>query len=128
MIKVLGVCLGNGTLEEENGRPRITAVEKCLNSWRSRSLSYYGKVLIVNALALSRVWYVASLLPMPDWVSSELNTLVFPFFLLANVTWLPEMWSVTLLVKEDLALCPSDTRRRRSGSDVTLRLLMRGPT
>ena len=65
---------------------------------------------------------------MPDWVSSELNTLVFSFYLLANVTWLPEMWSVTLLVKEDLALCPSDTRRRRSGSDVTLRLRMRGPT
>ena len=122
MIKVLGVCLGNGTLEEENGRPRITAVEKCLNSWRSRSISYHGKVLIVNALALSRVWYVASLLPMPVWVSSELNTLVF------SLTWLPEMWSVTLLVKEDLALCPSDTRRRRNGSDVTLRLRMRGPT
>ena len=122
MIKVLGVCLCNSTLEEENGRPRITAVEKCLNSWRSRSLSYYGKVFIVNALALSRVWYVASLLPMPVWVSSELNTLVF------SLTWLPEMWSVTLLVKEDLALCPSDTRRSRSGSDVTLRLRMRGPT
>ena len=65
---------------------------------------------------------------MPDWVSCELNTLVFSFYLLANVTWLPEMWSVTLLVKEDLALCPSDTGRRRSGSDVTLRLRMRGPT
>ena len=65
---------------------------------------------------------------MPDWVSSELNTLVFSFYLLANVTWLPEMWSVTLLVKEDLALCPSDTERWRSGSDVTLRLRMRGPT
>ena len=31
-IKVLGVYLGNGNLEEENWRPRINAVEKCLNS------------------------------------------------------------------------------------------------
>ena len=58
----------------------ITAVDKCLNSWRGRPLSYYGKALIANALALSRVWYVASLIPMPDWVSSELNTFVFSFF------------------------------------------------
>ena len=38
-IKLLGVYLGNGNLEEEkNWRPRIKAVEKCLNSWHSRSL------------------------------------------------------------------------------------------
>ena len=72
--------LGNGNLEEENWQPRINAVEKCLNSWRGRSLSYSGKALIVNALALSRVWYMASLVPKPDWVASELNTLVFSFF------------------------------------------------
>ena len=77
-IKVLGVYLvGNGNLEEENWRPRINTVEKCLNSWRGRSLSYSGKALIVNALDLSRVWYIASLISMPDWVTSQLNTLFF---------------------------------------------------
>ena len=80
IIKVLGVYLGNGNLEEENWLPGINAVEKCLNSWRSRSLSYSGKALIVNALALSRVWHIASLISMPDWVASKLNTLVFSFF------------------------------------------------
>ena len=79
-IIVLGVYLGNGNLEEENWRPRISAVEKCLNCWRGRSLSYAGKALIVNTLALSRVWYLASLIPMPDWVVAELNHLVFSFF------------------------------------------------
>jgi len=34
----------------------------------------------MNALALSRVWYVASLIPMPSWVLNELNSLVFNFF------------------------------------------------
>ena len=79
-IKVLGVYLGNSKLEEENWRPGINAVEKCLNSWPGRSLSYSGKALIVNALALSRVWYIGSLISMPDLVASELNTLVFSFF------------------------------------------------
>ena len=37
-LKVVGVYLGNDNLEEENWRPRINAFEKCLNSWRVRSL------------------------------------------------------------------------------------------
>ena len=79
-IKVLGVYLGNGNLEKETWRPRVNAVEKCLNSWRGQSLSYSGKALIVNALALSRVWYIPPLISMPDWVASELHTLDFSFF------------------------------------------------
>ena len=77
---MLGIFLGPGNLEEENWRPRITAVENALNSWRQRSLSYRGKALVINALALSRVWYVASLIHVPRWVGAELNTLIFKFF------------------------------------------------
>ena len=35
---------------------------------------------MINALALSRVWYVASLVHMPPWALKELNTLAFNFF------------------------------------------------
>ena len=61
-------------------RPRIEAVGKCLASWRSRSLSFQGKALVTNALALSRLWYVASLVHLPDLLLAELNSLVFRFF------------------------------------------------
>ena len=79
-IKVLGVFLGPGNVEEANWRPRITAVENVLNSWRQRSLSFRGKALVINALVLSRVWYVASLVHVPRWVSAEINSLIFNFF------------------------------------------------
>lgn len=79
-LKVLGVFLGPGDLEEDNWRPRITAVENVLASWKQRILSYRGRALVINALALSRVWYVASLVHMPTWVLSELCKLVFNFF------------------------------------------------
>lgn len=35
---------------------------------------------MINALALSHVWYVASLICMPPWVFGELLRLVFSFF------------------------------------------------
>ena len=79
-IKVLGVFIGNGDLVEANWRPRISAVEKCLFSWRSRSLSFGGKALVVNSLALSRICYIASLVYMPHSILAELESLVFKFF------------------------------------------------
>ena len=79
-LKVLGVFIGNDDVDTANWRPRIEAVENCLSSWRSRSLSYGGKALVVNALALSRIWYVASLVHMPSWVLAELNSAIFKFF------------------------------------------------
>lgn len=69
-----------GDLDESNWRLCIDAVEHCLNSWRSHQLSYGDKPLIINALDLSRVWYVTSLVPMPLQVLDELNALVFKFF------------------------------------------------
>ena len=61
-IKILGVFVGVGDLDSNNWRPHIEAGDHVLKSWRSRSLSFRGKALVINALALSRVWYVASLI------------------------------------------------------------------
>ena len=60
-LKILGIYVGLGNLEEDNWGPRICAVEKTLLSWPQRSLSFRGKALVINAFALSRIWYVASL-------------------------------------------------------------------
>ena len=46
-IQVLGVFLGPPNLEEDNWRPRLSAVENVL--------SLRGKALVINALALSRI-------------------------------------------------------------------------
>ena len=79
-LKILEVFLGLGNLDEDNWHPRIDAVDCVLKSWHSRVLSFRGKSLVINALALSRVWYVASLIHMPAWVLYELSSLAFSFF------------------------------------------------
>ena len=39
-IKVLGVFIGSGNLDDNNWRPRIDAVENVLSSWARHTLSY----------------------------------------------------------------------------------------
>ena len=63
-LKSLGVYLGPANLEEVIWRPRISAVENVLRSWRQRHVFFRGRSLIIGALALARVWYVASLIHM----------------------------------------------------------------
>ena len=79
-LKVLGIFVGPRDLECANWRPRLDAVTNVLSSWRQRTLSYGGRALVVNTLALSRFWYVASLIPVPDWVYAELLKLILNFF------------------------------------------------
>ena len=79
-IKVLGVFLGPGNLDDVNWKPRIATVENTLSSWRQRILSFCGRALVINALALSQVWYATSLIHMPPWVLGELLRLLFSFF------------------------------------------------
>ena len=58
----------------------LCSIENTLASWKGHSLSYRGRTLVINALALSRVWYVASLVHTPPWVSSDLCKLAFDLF------------------------------------------------
>ena len=78
-IKVLGVYVGPGDLEEANWRPRIAAVENVLASWTQRALSFRGRALVIGSLALSRIWYVASFIHMPLWVHADLARFSFWF-------------------------------------------------
>ena len=54
-IKVLGIFIGFGDLDVANWNPCIDAVSKCLTSWRMHSLSYSGRAIVANALALAHL-------------------------------------------------------------------------
>ena len=79
-IKVLSVFLGPGNLDDDNWKPGIAAVENSLSSWRQCILSFRGRALVINVLALSLVSYLAYLIHMPPFVLGELLRLVFSFF------------------------------------------------
>ena len=78
-MKILGVFFGTVPVVEDNWQPKINKLEKSLNLWKSRSLSFVGKSLIVNVLGLSKFFYLGKVLVIPSWVVSRVNNLIWPF-------------------------------------------------
>ena len=76
-----GVWFSNGlvNVDPDNWLPRIFKLESHINLWKCRSLSFVGKVLVINILRASKFWFLAKVLPTPEWVVSRLKKLVFPF-------------------------------------------------
>jgi hypothetical protein len=78
-IKVLGITVGNLDLSTINWTPRIDKFRCALNLWSQRDLSLYGKSVVVNVIASSKIWYHSNVIHMPDWVVKELSTLMINF-------------------------------------------------
>ena len=77
--KILGVVFGTVPVEQDNWQPKLNKLEKSLNFWRLRSLSFVGKSLVVNVLGLSKLLYLVRTSIMPNWVLSRVNQLILPF-------------------------------------------------
>ena len=80
-MKVLGIVFGNVNVERDNWEPRLSKVDKMLTLWQSRSLSLVGKVLILNTLAFSKLFYLSRILEQHKWVYGRIKGLTWPFLL-----------------------------------------------
>ena len=79
-MKILGVIFGTVQTEIDNWQPKINKLEKVLNLWKSRSLFFIGKVLIINVIGLSKFFYLARVLIVPTWILGRVNRVIW-FFL-----------------------------------------------
>lgn len=55
-------------------RELISKVQKCLNLWKTRGLLLRGRVVVVNALVLSKVYHALTTCTLPDWALKEIAT------------------------------------------------------
>ena len=60
-MKILGVFFGENT-EQDNWMPKLKKLQLHLNLWKRRFLSLVGRALLVNALGLIKLNYLASVL------------------------------------------------------------------
>lgn len=54
-------------------------MKKRLGFWKLRNLHIKGRVLVLNALLLSKVWYVLSVTELPAWAEKEIRGMVTRF-------------------------------------------------
>ena len=79
--KILGVKFGRNITPDDNWNEILTKFHGVLNfKFKDRYLSVYGKSLIVKVMAMSKVWYVASVLPMPRHFVDIFTRVAFDFF------------------------------------------------
>lgn len=80
-FRVLGVNLG---IADREGRDMqyegiVNSIKKMLGFWKMRGLKLKGKVIVVNALVMSKLVYVMNVLDMPERVSKEVERMVSEF-------------------------------------------------
>ena len=78
-LKILGAVFGTVPTEQLNWTPKLEKLEKSLSLWKSRSLSFPGRALIINTLGLSRLVYLARVFVPPTWVLGRVDALIWPF-------------------------------------------------
>ncbi len=77
-LTTLGVTISNNnvTIKKYNFDPRLQIMTDTLNIWLSRNLSLNGKVTILKSLALPKIQYPASCLPITTDIVQETNNIV----------------------------------------------------
>ena len=78
-LPILGGVISPEECSKEIWTPRLEKVKKRLAAWKG-DLSYQGKSLIINALALSQIWHLCSVFVLPAWVATRLDKAIWSFF------------------------------------------------
>lgn len=80
-MKILGILIGK---DEEKVRENmweeiVGSIERRMNFWKLRTLNLKGKVLILNVLMSSKLWYFLYVTSMPVWVEKRLKRCFLDF-------------------------------------------------
>ena len=78
-VKTLGVHHGYGIDENCIWKPKIDKIRSCLQVWKTRNLSFKGKILIVKSFILSQIGYEVDMRGIPDRFVKEINQLLWAF-------------------------------------------------
>ena len=80
-IRYLGIYVGHNpiTCNKLNWENKMEAFQRIIDNWRIRKLTIFGRVHICKTLALPKLVYAASLLPIPDGIVKRINKILFNF-------------------------------------------------
>ena len=80
-VKTLGIHHGYEIDNAAIWLEKIEKIKKCIQIWKSRGLTYKGKVLIIKTLLLSQIGFLADVVNIPNNVVKQIDTLIRSFLL-----------------------------------------------
>ena len=80
-IKALGVYFGHDKdqCNKLNWEAKIASCKKIIDNWRKRSLTYYGKILIIKTLLIPKFTYLFHSLTVPKLIITKINSILYNF-------------------------------------------------
>ena len=80
-VKILGVYFSMDVKvkEELNFKEILSKIKKLLGWWKERDLTLMGKIQLMKSYASSKLYYVSSLIVLPQWVFSEVEQITIDF-------------------------------------------------
>ena len=78
-IKTLGIHHGYEIDNAAIWLEKINKIKNCIQVWKSRDLTYKGKVLIIKTLILSQIDFIASVVYIPNNIVKQIDTLLWSF-------------------------------------------------
>ena len=85
-IHILGITFTHDIMDaiEISWKEILSKIKQKINMLSSRSLTIFQRVIIINALILSKVWYTAHTYPLPLKYSKLINKEIFTFLWLSK--------------------------------------------
>ena len=77
-MKVFGICFGKVT-SDDIWHPIVKKIDNTLKLFSGRLLSVYGKANLINLMVLSKLWYVGSVMPIPNHYIKLIEKRMFDF-------------------------------------------------
>ena len=78
-VKALGVVHGYDVDLDSIWLEKIKKIKACLEIWKTRDLTYQGKVLLIKSFVISKIGYEIEMRGIPDKYKKELNDIMWSF-------------------------------------------------
>ena len=79
-LPLLGATFNVGDYTIPTWEPAVAKLEERLKAWSGRQLSFQGKTVIINTLALSQIWHLCHVFVIPKWAEKRINKALWSFF------------------------------------------------
>ena len=79
-LPLLGATFNVGDSTTPTWQPAVLKLERRLAAWSGRKLSFQGKLVIINTLALYQIWHLCHIFAVSRWAEKRINKAVWIFF------------------------------------------------